>query len=123
MSRLNNNERNQAIVMLNAGMSANVVSQHFSCTRKSIERLLRQFSFTGNVAEGPPSGRSCVATAADDRYIVLQHLLNKCLTAAVWYSSTDSQKSVETKRLTHLCQTSLNGKAGLVLPSPALPTC
>ena len=34
MTRLNNDERNQAIRMLNAGMSATVVSRHFGCTRK-----------------------------------------------------------------------------------------
>ena len=52
--------------MLNAGMSATVVSLHF----------------TGNVADRPLSGRLLVTTAADDRYIVLQHLCNRHLTAA-----------------------------------------
>ena len=42
-------------------------------------------------------------TAADDRYIVLQHLGNRRLTEATTgrqYSYTDCQKSVETKRST-----------------------
>ena len=77
MPRLNNNERNQA----NAGMSATVVLRHFRCTRKTIERLRRRFRVTGNVADLPRSGRPRVTTAADDRYIVLQHLRNRCLTA------------------------------------------
>ena len=47
-----------------------------------------------------------VATAADDCYIVLQHLRIRRLTAAAnrqteWCSSTDCQKSVETKRSTY----------------------
>ena len=76
MPRLNNDERNQAIGMLNAGTSATVVSRHFGCTRKNIERLRRQLRVTGNVADRPRSVRPSVTTAADDRYIVLQHLRN-----------------------------------------------
>ena len=82
MLKLNNDERNQAIGMLNAGTPATVVSQHFGCTRKTIERLRRRFRVTGNVADRPRSGRPRVTTAADDRYIVLQHLRNKRLTTA-----------------------------------------
>ena len=82
MPRLSNDVRNQAIRMLNAGMSATVVSRHSGCTRKTIERLRRRFRVTGNVADRPRRGRSGVTTAADDRYIVLQHLPNRRLTAA-----------------------------------------
>ena len=71
MPRLNNDEQNQAIGMLNAGMSATVVSRHFGFTRKTIERLRRLFHVTGNVADRHRSGRPRVTTAADDRYIVL----------------------------------------------------
>ena len=82
MPRLNNDERNQAIWMLNAGMSATVVSRHFGCIRKTIERLRRRFRVTGNVADRPRSGRPRVTTAVNDRYIVSQHLRNRRLTAA-----------------------------------------
>ena len=68
--------------MLNAGMSGTVVSRHFGCTRKTIERSRRRFRVTGNIADRPRSGRPRVTTAIDDRYIVLQHLRNKRLTAA-----------------------------------------
>ena len=60
--------------MLNASMSATVVSRHFGCTRKTSECLQGRFHFAGNVADRPQSGRPCVSTAADDLYIVLQHL-------------------------------------------------
>ena len=79
MPRPNNDERNQAIGMLNAGMSATVVSRHFGCTRKAIQSLQRQFRVTGNIAVCPGSAK---ATAANDHYIVLQHLRNRLLTAA-----------------------------------------
>ena len=82
MLRLNNDERNQAIGMINAGISVTVVSRFFGCTRKSIEHLRRRFRVTGNVGDRPRSGMPRVTTAADDRYIVLQHLRNKRLTAA-----------------------------------------
>ena len=82
MPKLNNDQRNQAIGMLNAGTSATVVSRHFGCTRKTIERLRRRFRVTGNVADHPRSGRPRLTTAVKDRYIVLQHLRNRRLTAA-----------------------------------------
>ena len=68
--------------MLNAGKSPTVVSRHFGCTQKTIERLQRRFHVTGNLADRPRSGRPRVTTATDDRYIVLQHLRNRRLTAA-----------------------------------------
>ena len=82
MPRLYNDEQNQAIGMLNAGMSATVVSRHFGCTRKTIERLQRRFRVKGNIADRPRRSRLRVITAADDRYIVLHHLRNRRLTAA-----------------------------------------
>ena len=82
MPRLYNDERNQAIEMLNAGMSATVVSKHFGCTRKTIERLRRRFHVTGNVAYRPRGGSPHVTTAANDRYIFLQHLRSRHLAVA-----------------------------------------
>ena len=82
MPKLNNDERNQAIGMLNAGMSATVVLRHFGCTRKTIKRIRRRFRVTENVAHRPRSGRPRVTTATDDRCIILQHLRNRRLTAA-----------------------------------------
>ena len=83
--------------MLQAGMSTTVVSRHFGGTRKTTEHLGRRFRVIGNVADRPRSGRRRVTTAADDRYIILQHLRSSNW-KTVWYSSTDCQKSVETKR-------------------------
>ena len=68
--------------MLNARMSATVVSLHFDCTPKTIKHLRRQFRVTGNITDRPHSGRPRVTTATDDCYIVLQHLRKRCLTAA-----------------------------------------
>ena len=70
------------IGMLNAGRSAAVVWWHFGCTQKTIERLWRRFQVAGNAADHPRSGRPLLTTAADDHYIILQHLPNRRLTAA-----------------------------------------
>ena len=107
MPRLNKDERNQAIGILNAGMSATVVSRHFGGTQKTIQRLRRPFRVTGNAVDRPGSGRPRVTTAVDDRYIILQHLRNRRLTAAAtgrqYGIHPDCQKSVETKRSTFSC--------------------
>ena len=66
---------------LNAGMSATVVSGHFGCPRKTIERVWRRFCVTGNVTKHPRSGRPHVIIAANDPYIILQHLRERHLTA------------------------------------------
>ena len=63
-------------------MSATVVSRHFGYVRKTIERIRRRFSVTGNVADRPRRGMPRVTTAADDLSIVLQRLRNRRLTAA-----------------------------------------
>ena len=67
MPRLNNDERNQAIGILSAGTLATIVSRHFGCTRRTIERLRRRFGITGNVVDRPGSGGPRVTTAVDDR--------------------------------------------------------
>ena len=59
------------------------------CTRKTVERFRRRFCVTGNVANRPRSSRPRVTTAADDHYIVLQHLRNRCLTAAATARQND----------------------------------
>ena len=67
MPRLNKDERNQAIGILNAGTSATVVSRHFGGPGKTIKHLRRRFRVTGNVVDRPGSGRPRVTTAVDDR--------------------------------------------------------
>ena len=134
MPRLNNDERNQTIGMLHAGMSATVVSRHFGCTRKTIDRLRTRFHVTGNVANCPRSGRPFVTTVADDRYIVLQHLRNRRQTAAdsivlIHRLRDRLRQNVQPIRAYRpyfgkiLTRRHRTGKAGLVPLSPALTMC
>ena len=116
-------------------MSATVLSLHFGCTRKTIEHLRRRFLVTGNVADHPQSGRPCVTTAADDRYNVLYHLLNRRQIAAatgrqygihpqaVRNGLRQNVQPIRAYQLYFGHPTSSNGKAGFVPPSTALQTC
>ena len=49
---------------------------------KTMDRLRRQICVTGNVSDRPRSGYPRVPIAADDHYIVLQHIPNRRLTSA-----------------------------------------
>ena len=82
MPRLNNDQRNQVIGMLNAGSSVANVSRLFGCTRATINRLRTRFQTRGTVQDRPRSGRPRVTTAADDRYMTVHHLRNRRLSAA-----------------------------------------
>ena len=104
MPRLKNDEQNQAIGMLNTGTSATVVSRHFGCTQKTIKHLQRLFRVTGNVADHPQSRKPGVTTAANDHYIVLQHLRNMRLTAAATGRQYDIHPQTLRNRLTENVQ-------------------
>ena len=78
MPRLNNDERNQAIGMLNAGTTLWLYSKDYRAFTKTIPCHRKR-------ADRPRSGGPRVttaATAANDRYLVLQHLCNRRLTVA-----------------------------------------
>ena len=66
------------IGMLNAGMSATIVSRHFGYSKEC-----RAFMETIPCHRKRCRPRPRVITAADDRNIVLQHLRNRRLTVAV----------------------------------------
>ena len=66
------------IGMLNAGMSATIVSRHFGYSKEC-----RAFMETIPCRRKRCRPRPRVITAADDRNIVLQHLRNRRLTVAV----------------------------------------
>ena len=62
-------QRDRAIVMLTAGMSARDVARHFICHESAISRLLNRFQQTGNVADLPRSGRPRKTTPRKDRFL------------------------------------------------------
>ena len=82
MPRLSENQRNQAIGMLQAGAVVNGIAQHFGCSRQTIHNLNTRFVITSYVRDRPCPGQRCVTSQQDDRYIMLTHLRNRFLPAA-----------------------------------------
>lgn len=81
MPRLLENERQQAVGMLRAGMTHNDVSNHFQCSKKTIQRLLNRLRQTGSTKDRPRSGRPKVTSERQDRAIRLLTLRNRTITA------------------------------------------
>ena len=77
MPRLNQDQRNQAVGMLNAGQTVRPVSRAFGCTRRTITLLIRRFRQTGSVQDRVRT------TARDDRYIALTHLRQRYIPATI----------------------------------------
>ena len=81
MPRISENQRNQAIGMLQAGAMVNDVAQHFGCSRQTIHNLNTRFVITSSVRDRPHPGQRRVTSQQDDRYITLTHLRNRVLPA------------------------------------------
>ena len=81
MPRLSDNQRNQAIGMLQAGVSKSDVARRFGCHPSSVSRLVSRFTATNSVKDLPRSGRPRKTTPADDRRMVLKTLRNRRLSA------------------------------------------
>ena len=62
-------QRERAIGMLTAGMSARDAARHFQRYKSTISRLLNRFEQTGNVADRPRSGRPRKTTLREDRFL------------------------------------------------------
>ena len=67
MPRLSENQRNQAIGMLQAGAMVNGVAQHFECPRQTIHILFTRFAITGSIRDRPRPGQRRVTSQQDDR--------------------------------------------------------
>jgi transposase len=81
MPRLRQNEREQAVGMLLAGMTQTQIANHFNVSRMTIYRLMVRLRDTGNTSDRPRSGRPRVTTLRQDRYIRFIHLRNRFVTA------------------------------------------
>jgi transposase len=81
MPRLSSDERNQALGMLEAGASQLMVAGRFGCSVRTVQELQRRHRETGAVIDRPRSGRPCITSERDDRYIRLSHPRDHRLTA------------------------------------------
>jgi IS30 family transposase len=81
MPRLNNNDRNQALGMMRAGISTREVARLFNSHQSTIVRLRKRFQTTNIVSDRPRPGQPRVTTDQQYRNIRLQHLRNRFKTA------------------------------------------
>ena len=72
-------QRERAIGMLTAGISARDIAWHFQCHESTISRLLNRFQQTGNIADQPRSGRLCKTTLREDRFLTTSSRRNRFL--------------------------------------------
>ena len=79
MPRQFENQRNQAIGMLQAGAMVNDVAQHFECSRQTIHNLNTGFAITGSVRDRLRPGQRRVTSQQDNRIMTLTHLHNRFL--------------------------------------------
>ena len=82
MPRLSNNDRNQALGMLRAGISTREVTRLFNFHQSTVVRLRQRFQTTNNVSDRPRPGQPRVTIDQQDHHIRLQHLRNRFKTAA-----------------------------------------
>ena len=72
-------QREKAIGMLTAGMSARDVPRHFRRHESTISILLNRFQQTGNFADRPRSGRPRKTTLQEDRFLTTSSRRNRFL--------------------------------------------
>lgn len=86
MVKLTVAQRNRAVGMLQAGMSARAVARTMNCCHSTILRLWQLFQQRGNVQERPRTGRPRVTTPAQDRWV--PHLFKEKKTLFVISNAT-----------------------------------
>ena len=74
MPRLSDQERNQALGMLRAGMSTHQVAAQLNCNQSTVSRLQTRFQQTGTTRDRPRPGQPRVTTRRQDVFIRTQHL-------------------------------------------------
>ena len=77
--RMTFQQRERAIGMLTAGMSARDVARHFQRHESTISRLLNRFQQTGNVADRSRSGRPRKTTPREDPFLRTSSRRNRFL--------------------------------------------
>ena len=82
MPRLTDEQRNQAIGMLESQVTVSEVARRFNTSRPTIYKLQTRVQVTGTVRDTPRSGRPCVTNQAEDRHLRVVHLRNRFKTAS-----------------------------------------
>ena len=77
MPRVPAHLRECALCMLQGGMGTADVARVINCNVHTVRRLRQRYRETGRTADHPCSGRPCVTTPAQDRYIRTSHLRDR----------------------------------------------
>ena len=94
MPRLNEAQRNQAVGMIQAGVSQNEVSRQFGVHRNMISALWRCYQQSGNTRDCGRSRRLRVTSLRQDTYIRVKHLRNRLQTAALTARSIPGLRNI-----------------------------
>ena len=81
MPRLNNDNRNRILGLLQGGLTQIIVAIRFNVNRSKISRLVQRYNATGSVSDRPRPGAMRATTERQDVYIRQRHLRNRFLTA------------------------------------------
>lgn len=82
MPRLNNENRNRILGLLDAGISQKDIARRFNVDRTTIYRLVQRVRLTGTVNDRPRPGQVRVTSRRQDNYIRQLHLRHRFQTAA-----------------------------------------
>ena len=81
MPRLNIDQRNEAIGMLNSGVRQERVAEHFHVHQSTVSRLQNRYRATGRVRDLPRTAAQRLTSTRQGRYVVASYLRNRFRTA------------------------------------------
>ncbi|XP_065939372.1 uncharacterized protein [Magallana gigas] len=117
MPRLNENQRNRAVGVLQAGMAHHTVAKHFGVHRNIIQLLWSRFQQSGNTQDRLRSGRPRVTTRQQDNHIRLVHLKNRFQTAGLTARSIPGLRPISPRTVrTRLCEQIIGPRRPAVRP-------
>lgn len=93
MVRLTRDERQQAVGMIQAGLSYREIARRFNCAHTTIMRLDQRHIATRSVDDRRRPGRERVTSMQQDRYIVMQHLRNRFRSASTTARGTPGRRA------------------------------
>ena len=80
MPRLRQNDREQGVGMVQAGMTHQALADHFNVSRITIPMLMIRLRQTDRTNDKPRNGRPRVTPQCQDRHLRLIHLRNRMIT-------------------------------------------
>ena len=80
MSRLRQNNREQAVGMVQTGMTHQAVADHLDVSKITISRLMIHLLQTGRTNDRPRSGSPLLTLQPQGRYLRLIHIRNSIIT-------------------------------------------